>query len=336
MSTLHLPNKEEAKPQEIGDNKEPVRSPGEYVAPTPNLNPRNQVMKELAEKSNLRADEEATETVEGMEAEEQVEITEPVETETLEASEEPPVIIGPDGTTNTPGFDPNVEYDLIVDGKPMKVRGAQIIERGKQAIQKEIAADYKLELASKLLSEAQAKSQPVQEVQKVDEISDEQLAEIIQFGTKEQAAAAIKMLRAKPEDTQKFTHLAQNIPNIVNDQIAFHEATAFVQSEYKDLLEDPYLKQLFFIKENQSREAGDSRPYKELYKSIGDELRTHFNRQKPGMQTIEEKKEAKRNAPSAPRLASTRMEATEKKLPTREEIIQKMQQARGQRPATTH
>ena len=85
------------------------------------------------------------------------------------------------------------------------------------------------------------------------------------------------------------------------------------------------------------RQSGDNRSYKELYKFIGDELRVKFNRPAPATnKTIEQKKEAKAAAPSVPRLASARLEASpEKKPPTTQEVIDKMRAARGQRPHAT-
>jgi hypothetical protein len=173
-------------------------------------------------------------------------------------------------------------------------------------------------------------------------LSDEQLAEIIQYGTKEQAAQAIAELRKAGQSSETAQlAMAKQLPQVVSDQLAFHEAAKFVQNEYGDLLTDPYLKQLFFMKENELRQTGDRRPYVDLYKDIGENLRTHFNKPKttPAAQqstqkTLEQKVAAKAAAPAAPKLASARMEGKgEAKAPTREEIIAKMQLARGQRAA---
>lgn len=351
---LHLP-KQEAPP-----STEPAKNDLVSVAPTPELNPRNQILKEIAERANADADNDAKETVQQLD-----EDGNPVETQsvhepvTLDEPIEPAVdenvsTVATETTTpHEQDFDPDKDYDLVVNGKPMRVKGAQIIERGKMAIQKETAADQKLELASNLLQEVQAKlaaqppAQGVVQQPSPNVVTDEQLAEIIQYGTKEQAAQAIGMLRSASQSPDAIAQLTANLPKAISDQLAFHEGAKFAQDEYGDLLADPYLQQMFFMRENHLRQTGgvdgrgDTRPYKELYKEIGDDLRSHFNRPKTTPATIteapktrEEKVAAKAAAPAAPKLASARMEAAaEKKPPTREEIIAKMQAARGQRAA---
>lgn len=316
----------------------------EYLAPTPELNPRLQILKEIAERSNLQADQDAAETIPVMDEDGNEIQSDDIETETESAAplETPSTNLAPEApdapVVAADQFDPEKEYDLIVHGKPVKVKGSQIIEQGKIAFQKETAADQKLQKATQILEEAKAFAQAQKQTPPEPQLTDEELAQIIQFGTPEQATAAIKYIKGNPQaEQQKFQEMAKALPQVVSDQIAFHEAAAFVQSEYKDLLNDPYLKPIFFNREKELREAGDTRSYKELYKAIGDELRSHFNRPAPTTaKTMEEKREAKANAPAAPRLASARMESSpEKKPPTREEIIHKMQQARGQRPANT-
>ncbi len=354
QQTLHLPKPESANPAAALEKAED-RNELISVAPTPDLNPRNQILREIAERSNTDADKNASETTDvidddgnivdaaPIEQEEQ-----PVEESTVnESQDEQPAAVEAEASAPAPvqsQFSPDQEYELIVNGRPMKVKGSQIIERGRMALQKESAADQKLELASRLLQEVQQKiaPQPAPAVEEQSTLSDEQLAEIIQYGTKEQAAAAIAELRRagrSSEDAQQM--MAKQLPHVVSDQLAFHEAARFVQSEYGDLLTDPYLKQLFFMRENELRQTGDRRTYIDLYKHIGDDLRAHFNRPKttpsasqPAPKTMEQKVAAKAAAPAAPKLASARMEGKgEVKAPTREEIIAKTQIARGQRAA---
>lgn len=320
------------------------------VAPTPELNPRNQIAKDIAARANVDADVNAAETV----VETDDEGNEVVASAPTEEEEAPPVDMPTDPAPEAPiapapveanAFDPDGEYTLTVDGKPIKFKGSQIVERGKQALQKESAADFRLELASKLLLEAQARAaQPPQGAAVAPaqpaELSDEQLAEIIQFGTKEQAAQAIKAIRQQPQQQDGVKAMVEKLPQVVQDQIAFQSAVTWVQAEHGDLLTDPYLKPLFFMKENEMRKAGDARPYKEVYQEIAEGLRTHFNKPKPAAaqqaaapQTREAKQAAKAAAPTAPKLASARMEAAAPDKPkSREEIIAAMAAARGQGP----
>ena len=332
------PRKEQPAPVEAFEpspNATPNLSPHEG---TPELNPRNRVLAELAERSNLRADAEANEPMPPSD-DEPVPATEPEAETPIDTEEEPETPVEAPIVEAAPEFNPDQEYELVVDGKPIKVKGSQILERGRASIQKEVAADYKLEVATALLNEAKA-LHVSQEAPPAEAavLTPEQLAQIVQFGTQEQAAEAIKYIMEKAAAPQKETvALTKQLPQIVNDQLAFKEATDFVQSEYKDLMADPDLRSLFFMKENGMRDAGDKRPYKEVYKAIGDELRTKFNRQVPATaKTMEQKLEAKKSTPSVPRLASTRMETpAEKKPPTTQEVIDKMRASRGQRPHAT-
>ena len=330
----------------------------EVLKPTPELNPREQIMREIAERSNADADRNASETVDGMEpaaAEPKAAEHQDAEPASVVAEESSEPVAAVEAAPVAPAFDPEQEYDLTINGKPVKVKGSQIVERGKQALQKEIAADSKLEIASRLLNEAKAMHQaqlPQQGVPQMQNqaagLSDDQLAEIIQFGTKEQAAQAITEIRRNGiAAEQQQQRMIQQIPGYIRDQRSFDKAAEFVQAEYGDLFADPYLKQLFLMKEDAMRKtggddgSGDKRPYMELYKEIGDDLRAHFNKQKPTPSatpnvpaTREQKVAAKAAAPAAPKLASARIEAgAPDKPPTREEIIQRMQVARGQRVA---
>ena len=248
---------------------------------------------------------------------------------------------------------------IIVEGQSMQVPISKIVDVGTRALQKETAADYRLELASKLLAEAQAQKAAVQppapgvaqSQSETQGLNEDQLAEMIQFGTREQAAAAIKALRTPAGPTpEAFQKLVTEIPAQVRQQMAFEEAAKFAQTEYGDILNDPYLSQAFLSEELRLRKTGDVRAHAELYKAIGDDMRVKLNRPKPGMvavspaasvaapstqgRTMEEKRQAKANAPAAPRLASARLdgEGSEPRPATRAEIIDRQRRARGFQP----
>lgn len=343
---------------------------GDFVKANPELNPRTQAMAEIAARSNADRDREAAETLpatnedgEPAAPEQTLEeagaeanaAAEAAEAETVEPSATPGSPPAKPAARAQSAIDPNADYEITVEGQKVKVKGSKIVERGLATLQKETAADYKLQLAGQALAEAErirASAQPAQPAQaalpaqgapvqaQASDLGDAELAQLIQFGNPQQAAEAIKTLRARdsslvtPEAMQQFMQRA--LPQVVDAQLAFREAATFARTEYGDLLTDPYLKELFFIKEDQLRKAGDKRSYKDLYKAIGDDLRTHFNRpaaaptqQAPSMQ---ERKDAKAKAPAAPKLAATRLEggANAQKPKSREEIIEGMRQSRGQ------
>ena len=97
---------------------------------------------------------------------------------------------------------------------------------------------------------------------------------------------------------------------------------------------------MFFLNENKLRAAGDKRPYKEMYKAIGDDLRSAFKMTKPTSGsdgsptptgTVAARQQLKRETAPVPRTAASRMsEAAETgKVKTASEIIAGMAQLRG-------
>ncbi|SDH82391.1 hypothetical protein [Paraburkholderia phenazinium] len=101
------------------------------------------------------------------------------------------------------------------------------------------------------------------------EDDDAALARAIQMGGDDEARAAIAKLRQNGRIDD------QSITSMIDVRIDFREAAAWVHSDagYKDILSDPVLRGVFMQKETEARKAGDKRPYRDLYKEIGDGLR---------------------------------------------------------------
>ena len=318
---------------------ETTADPQADPAPTPELSPRARAEKELWAASNARATKEASEPMPpDPEAPPSTDPVTPADPEPVAAAD--PVV----------AEDPEVE--LIVNGKPTKVKQSQILDVGKRAMQKDYAADMKLEIASKLLREAeeragkvppaQAGAQPPAEPSKpaVQEKSDAELAELLQYGTKEQAASAIAEIRrrdsgADPQAAMK--EFQKQLPDLISSQLAFHSAVREAQSSYKDIFADPHLTTLFHVEEHRLRQAGDARPHAELYKDIGDGIRKHFKLPTTAATgpTLEQKRETKAATPSVPRSAAARTDAGEDKKAltpeqARERALDAMKKSRGQ------
>jgi hypothetical protein len=153
-----------------------------------------------------------------------------------------------------------------------------------------------------------------------------------------------------PQQIQQFA--AQQARLAAQDELQFQEAIKHVESEYKDLMSNDYLKRMFFMEENRRRaprERGgeaDRRPYKELYTAIGEDLRKAFNMPKkaasspstptpPG--TAAARQERKAEAPPVPRSAASRLSeaANKTQAKTPSEIIAGMAAARGKAQLTT-
>lgn len=182
---------------------------------------------------------------------------------------------------------------LIVDGKEVQRPESEVLDAGRRYLQKDMTADERLVEATRILKEAKelntGKTQPA--VSPSDalpaEDDDAALARAIQLGSDEEARAAIAKLRksGRTDDT--------SITSMIDARIEFREAAAWVNTEYKDLLTDPLLGGVFMQKETEARKAGDKRPYRDLYKEIGDGLRKWRDGLAPKADPIQDKADRK-------------------------------------------
>lgn len=214
--------------------------------------------------------------------------------------------------------------EIKVDGEVRKVEKDKILDAGIRTLQKESSADKRLEEATRLLREVQEKLVKPQESQPPQEWDDATIAYALEHGDEAQKAYAVRQLRGRDNATP-----VEDVEKRILDTLEFRESATWFQSEYKDVVNDPYLLQLAAIAENNARNAGDTRSRKELYKAIGDELR----KWKGGnnVQTMEQKKELKSekvvNLPSA---SMRKTAPTEQKPKTTADIIEDMRKRRGQ------
>lgn len=184
---------------------------------------------------------------------------------------------------------------LIVDGKEVQKPLSEVLDAGKRYLQKDMTADERLVEATRILKEAKelntgraaqpTEARPSNPVQGEDD--DAALARAIQLGSDDEARAAISKLRngGRVDD--------QSITSMIDARIEFREAAAWVQSTYKDLLEDPVLGGIFMQKEAEARAAGDKRSYRTLYTEIGDGLRKWREGLVPKQDTTQDKNDRK-------------------------------------------
>jgi len=261
--------------------------------------------------------------------------------------------------TTIEGFDPEAEYELIVDGQKRKFKGSKILDAGTRALQKHDTADMRLDIATRLMNEAErrARAAAPQDEQPRDRQPESKepssntdedarlagLAEKIQYGTREEAAAALKELHStgravNPEQVLHF--VSSQIGPMIQRQMDFRAAADWVQDEYKDLLGNKMTRQLFFMEENRRRAPkerggeGDRRTYRELYKSIGDDIRKQLGLPTPVKQakaTLQERQDSKRTGPRvATPTATGRIESAPQKEETHEDVLNAMRKARRQ------
>lgn len=238
----------------------------------------------------------------------------------------------PEVETDTPEPEkPKNVRKLKVDGQEVDVEEEKIIEAGIRALQKESAADKRLEEATRLLREVEARQQavqqqPVQQEQPSIKLDAQTIAWALEHGDEEQKAYAVSQLLGRNEATPE--QIYQSVEQKVLDTVDFRNASDWFFSEYPDIVKDPNLATLAAAEENRLRAMGDNRPRKELYKAIGDSLRTW--RGGPKVESLEVKKEKKSKIVNIPSASARKVEPEEPPEPSASEVIAEMRKARGQ------
>jgi hypothetical protein len=219
---------------------------------------------------------------------------------------------------------------IKVDGEEREVPKDKVYDAGIRAMQKESAADKRLEEATRLLKEAETRYAQVQDKPEnpPQQWDDATVAYVLEHGNDEQKAYAVSLLRGR--DTATPDDIVRQAEARVMDKIDFRDASQWFLDEYKDIAADPYLFHLASTAEDSLLKNGDTRSRKEIYKAIGDDLR----KWKGGMtetKSMEEKKEQKSNIVNLNSASVKKSAPTENKPKTPSEIIEDMRKRRGQR-----
>lgn len=173
----------------------------------------------------------------------------------------------------------------IIDGEEIEFTEAEVAA----IVQKHKAADKRLEEATQLLKDAKATripepSTPPPEAPSSTEDAEleKELTNAIVYGDEEQVAKAVKTLlgegRRKEFATQTQNMSPEQIQGYVVETIAFQNGARLLETSpeeggFSDIWSDPVLKAEFQRREDVKRDNGDNRPYVELYKEIGNEIR---------------------------------------------------------------
>ncbi len=244
---------------------------------------------------------------------------------------------------------------IKVDGVEQEIDESVALAAGIKTLQKESAADKRLEEASRLFKEATAaietaRAGKVQEQNQggaslpdkggaaVAVLTDEAFTEAvkkIQYGSEAEAAATLKDLITKAAAQGQSEQLTLDR---VAEMLDFREATQWAHGEYKEIFGDPKLRTLFGSEEKRLRAAGDMRPYREIYKDIGDGLnqwrKEHGSSPAPKVETeknvIQQRQERKASVVTIPTAAARQPGAPQTKEPTPSDIVDSMRKARRQ------
>jgi hypothetical protein len=251
-------------------------------------------------------------------------------------------------TATTPEAEAPKKYKGKVDGQEVEFEESKVIEEGLKALQKDSAADRRLEEASRLLREAQETinraaqartdatraDSPVAPPKDGSPIADDALAKAahaVQYGSEAEARDALAgLVEAAASKGKTLTHTD------VLELLDYRDARKWAETEYKDVLGDPKLRTLFVSSEREKRAAGDGRPYRDLYQDIGNGLREWAKgiapapAPQPGTGTREDVKARKTTIVTVPTAAARQPTPEEPKVPTPSETIAQMRAARHQ------
>lgn len=248
-------------------------------------------------------------------------------------AEEPAATVAPEVPSTT-------KIKIKVDGQELEVDEEQIRAAGIRTLQKETAADKRLEDATRLFKEAQEMVNRAAAGPKdttgpstdgpVNEDALAKAAKAIQYGSEAEAKEALAgLIEAAGAKGKPLTQTD------VLELLEYSDAKKWVEGEFKDVLADPKMRKLFVDTEKEKRAAGDGRPYRELYQEIGVELRDWKKAMAPPASTTTATRadvQARKTAiVQVPTTASRQPAPQTVKEPSPSDVIDKMRQARHQR-----
>jgi hypothetical protein len=253
-----------------------------------------------------------------------------------EAFRDPAEFIAEDVDRN-PQYDPDAEgiagdfepapvddplETLKVDGEEREVPQSKVLEEGRRAMQKELAADKRLEEAAllkkqyeELLARATQQATPPPPVE-------EDLMETIQNAAFDPEAAKRLAQAIKGRDAA-----TPDVMQLVREEIQAQHMLDRFKTEFKDIVEDERALTLAASMEAQKRQAGDKRPLYDIWAEVGNDIRTW----KAGL-SGQTKQEAKAKLQDI-NVASARIEQKDTpRPPTMSEVIDRLAKSRGQLP----
>lgn len=242
---------------------------------------------------------------------------------------------------------PAKRYKGKVDGQEVEFEEQAVIEAGLRALQKESAADKRLEEATKAREEAERlrqrveqtlqQAQPTQQKKPDQEVllAKDGLRDIvkkIQYGSEDEAADALLEYGKKMAVMGQSQSLTQAE---LNNLLDLRDAQKYVRSEFPEVLQDQKLKVVFEATVNQKLAAGDNRSYQEICKDAVEEVRqwrapAEAKPTPPAGGPRSQAQQRKQNIVVIPAAQARQPAPPQTKEPTPSDVIAKMREARGQ------
>lgn len=302
---------------------------GGTETPKPTANPRNAFEAEIA----ARVQAQAADELSGFN-EDTGEIT-----QKAEAKEPEPAAAEPGGGEQEPAVQATPEPEkprmltIIVDGQPIEVEESKALEAGKRTLQKDNAADRRLQEAARKLQEAEATRRSVE----AQAAYIRQVAQ--QHGIELQAPS-----EDAPQQSQQTTPSLDPaaLGAIIENQIYIRDAqraAAKFWNDYPDIAQDPYLRQMAANLEEERLNAAKSvgEPFGDpfdAYRAHGETIRGWLKKRTAPEVTaspaITDKAERKRTITAIPAVNAKSPAPVEKRPPTVSEIIEAERIARTQ------
>lgn len=241
---------------------------------------------------------------------------------------------------------------LKVDGEEREVDESAVMDAGIRALQKESAADRRLEEATRLLREAQIQvskqTAPVEQPKaekpeaKPDDGAEKEFIDALMTGDEDKARQAFrKALEASRPVVQETGRAAipdpQRIAAEVKAQLSFESASEKFKGEYPEIVSDPYLAGIADQYLEVAIKSGDHKSWDSALTAAGKQTRDWIGKLKGEAQPttppttqrtgLAEKKRGIDTIPSASSSASV---AAEDEPESASSVIAAMKKARGQ------
>src|ERR1700733_450329 len=274
-------------------------------------------MEEIADASEeVREEEDEAERTERLAAEEDARSQAEAKRLQEEGTEETKVEADTDSDTKT--VNGEVYYRQIVNG----AEKWQTLKEIRANAAKVESADEYLRQASESVRNASRLALSKDVPGRPDKDGLKKLLASAALGDEEAIEQLASVLSATPSE------VTPDMLRAVDQRLSFRTELASLESEQKELLEDPYLKKLYKTKIKKKKKKNPNPPLATAYRTIGKDLREHFGSMLKG--TTQEKLERKRKLAQVPSAAARQqVDPDETGEEDHSVIIERMAKARG-------